>query len=74
MTDEELQALPPLVDVNTAARAFDTTPTTAYRLIGLGQFPVEPIRIGRKIRFKRAEILRVLGIDSTVTDKTVARQ
>lgn len=61
MTQDELLALPPAVDVPTAARALGISRTTAYHLARRGEFPVPLLRLGVQYRVPTAELLRVLG-------------
>ncbi|MBL7546588.1 helix-turn-helix domain-containing protein [Frankia sp. AgB1.9] len=58
----ELLALPAVVDLRTAARAFGLGRTNAYELARTGQFPCRVLRINNSYRVPTAELLRVLGI------------
>jgi len=70
-----LLALPAIVDLQTAARAFDLGRTKAYDLARTGQFPCRVLRINNAYRVPTAELLRVLGIneDADSTDEESAR-
>lgn len=46
MSWEEIEALPPVVDLATAARVLRIGRSTAYRLAAAGAFPVRVIRVG----------------------------
>ncbi|SFL13672.1 hypothetical protein SAMN05216275_15822 [Streptosporangium canum] len=55
--------LPLSVDLATAARAFDISIGTAYRLVHLGAFPCLVIRVGHRYRVPTASMLVALGIE-----------
>lgn len=61
MSQHELRALPVSVDLVTAARAFGIGRSQAYELARQGTFPVQVLRVGRKLRVTRADLLRSLG-------------
>ncbi|MEV0260250.1 helix-turn-helix domain-containing protein [Streptomyces sp. NPDC050617] len=63
LTFTEIFALPVVLDVRTAARAFGVSPGTAYKLIKHGGFPCEAVRCGRQHRISTASVLRALGIE-----------
>lgn len=62
MSQAELLALPPAVDVTTAGRAFGIGRTKAFELARAGEFPVKVLRVGRKFRVPKAAILEALGV------------
>lgn len=62
MTRDELLALPPAVDVLTAARALGIGRTTAYGLVRRGEFPLRTLRLGAQYRVLTVDLLRLLGI------------
>ena len=43
--------------------AFGISRSAAYRALAAGQLPVTPLRLGRKLIVRRADLLAVLGID-----------
>jgi hypothetical protein len=58
----ELAALPPVVDLATAARlGAGVTRNTAYRLAREGSLPFPVIKVGRDWKVSRHELLRSLG-------------
>jgi hypothetical protein len=63
LTEAELLALPPSVDLATAGRAFGVGRTKAYELARAGQFPVKVVPVGLKFRVPKRAILDALGID-----------
>lgn len=65
MKTTEVRALPAAVDLQTAARAFGLSRTTAYAMARRGEFPVPLLRLGSQYRATRADILRALGISET---------
>lgn len=58
---QELDELPPTIDLPTAARYLGIGATTAYELNAAGEFPVRTLRLGRKIRVITADLKQVLG-------------
>lgn len=62
MTLEELLALPPTVNVTTAARALGIGVHKAYNLIKEGSFPVQTLTLGSTVRVPTAALWRVLGV------------
>jgi len=61
MTDEELDALPPTMDLPTAGRAFGVGRTMAYELARAGAFPCEVLPLGRRFKVTKANLFRALG-------------
>ena len=59
---QELRALPAVVDLLTAARAFGVGRTRAYELAARGEFPCRVLRIGGTYRVPTADLLAVLGL------------
>ncbi|MFH9246654.1 DNA-binding protein [Streptomyces lydicus] len=62
MTLEELLALPPTVNVTTAARALGIGVHKAYSLIKTGSFPVQTLSLGSTVRVPTAALWRLLGV------------
>ncbi|WP_253917176.1 DNA-binding protein [Streptomyces sp. MNP-20] len=62
MTLQELLALPPTVNVVTAARALGIGTHKAYDLIKEGSFPVQPLVLGRTVKIPTAALWKVLGV------------
>lgn len=44
-------------------QAFGISRSAAYRALGAGQLPITPLRLGRKLIVRRADLLSALGID-----------
>jgi hypothetical protein len=61
----ELENLPAMVDLMTAARALRIGRTKAYDLARLGEFPCRIIRIGDLYRVPTTDLLRLLGAADT---------
>jgi excisionase family DNA binding protein len=61
MTVAELDALPVSVDLATAARALGLGRTKAHELARADEFPIPVLRLGRRYRVKRADLLEFLG-------------
>lgn len=62
MTDEEIRALPVVVDLPTAARVLGVGRNTAYELVRADQWPTQVLRLGRLIRIPRSALLDLLGL------------
>lgn len=62
LTLAEVQALPTVVDLKTAARLLGIGTTTAYQMTQAGTWPVPVLRNGRNIRIPTAPLLRLLGL------------
>lgn len=50
MTEDEIRALPVVVDLHTAARALGVGRNTAYELVRCGAWPTPVLRLGRLIK------------------------
>lgn len=68
MNRQDLESLPAVLDVPTAARALGLSRTAAYELIRVGGWPTPVFRLGRLIRIPTAPILSLLGVDATAVD------
>jgi predicted DNA-binding transcriptional regulator AlpA len=62
MTREELLALPPVVDVPTAASALGVGRSAAYELVRTGAWPTPVLHLGRLIRVPTVPLLELLGL------------
>jgi hypothetical protein len=62
MTPAEIKALPPTLDAKTLAEMLDVHVWTLYEAVKHGTCPVEPLRVGRKLRWPTALVLRALGL------------
>jgi hypothetical protein len=69
MTDADLLALPPAVDLATAGRAFGIGRTKAFELARAGEFPCKVLRVGQKYRVPKTAILEALGVRSPVDER-----
>lgn len=68
MSAEELLALPPIVNLPTAARVLGIGRGTAYDLAGRGEFPVPVLRLGARWRVPTSGLLDLLGIKRPSTN------
>lgn len=66
MTTADVEALPAVVDLMTAAQALRIGRTTAYALARDGEFPCPVLRVGGEYRVPTAGLLRVLGLDPSI--------
>lgn len=68
MDHAELSALPPLVDVPTAARALGIGRGLAYDLVRSGSWPTPILRMGKLIRIPTAPLVRLVDGRTDWTD------
>ena len=61
MNREQLSALPPVLDVPTAATVLGIGRSLAYDLIRRGQWPTTVLRIGKLIKIPTEPLVRLLG-------------
>ena len=61
MTQDELLALPPVLDVPTAGRVLGVGQSLAYELVRTGAWPTTVLRIGKLIKIPKAPLLHLLG-------------
>ena len=64
MTTADLLALPPTIDLVTAARALGCGRTLAYELARRGRFPCRVLRLGNRYLIPTADLLRTLGVEA----------
>jgi predicted DNA-binding transcriptional regulator AlpA len=62
ITDVDPAALPPVIDLATAARLLGVGRTAAYELVRTNRWPTPVIRVGKLIRVPSAPLLRLLGL------------
>lgn len=60
MNRQDINALPPLVDVPTAASVLGIGRTLAYELVRTGRWPTTVLRMGKIIRIPTAALLRIV--------------
>ena len=74
MTPEELAALPAVVDLVTAGRAFGLGREASYQMAKDDNFPVEVLTLGRFLRVRKADLMRELhlNMDGTPLDVPAA--
>lgn len=58
----QVQALPPVVDVPTAAALLGIGRTAAYELIRTDNWPTPVVRLGKLIRVPTAPLLELVGV------------
>lgn len=59
----ELLALPPAIDIRTAARQINIGEAKGYRMAKDGTFPIPVLRIGGRWRVVTEDLLKLLGIE-----------
>jgi hypothetical protein len=65
---DELGALPPTLDTPQAAELLGCGPDHLWALAREGSAPVEPLRLGRKLRWPTAQLLELLGLGDHLAD------
>jgi hypothetical protein len=66
-TRDELRALPPVIDVETAGSIFGLGRTASYSALRRGEFPVPTFKVGGRVRVPTEPILDLLGLSLLVT-------
>jgi hypothetical protein len=61
--DEIRATWPPTCSVPKAADALGISRSLAYEAVGLGQFPVKTLRVGRRVVVVVADLVKVLSPD-----------
>ncbi len=59
----QLRSLPPTLTAEEAGAFWSLSAWSVYEATKRGDVPVEPIRIGRSLRWATAAVLRSIGID-----------
>jgi len=72
VTREELLALPPVVDLPTAAGVLGISRSRAYELVRDDDWPTPVLRCGRMIRVPTAPLLELLGVADARADALLA--
>ncbi len=72
MTRDELLALPPVIDLPTAADVLGIGRSAAYELVRLGSWPTPVIRLGRLIRIPTAALLELAGMQAATSPRAVS--
>jgi predicted DNA-binding transcriptional regulator AlpA len=62
MTQEQITALPPVIDVTTAAAILGVGRTAAYELIRTKRWPTPVLRLGKLIRIPTKPLLDLVGL------------
>jgi len=70
MSISELNTLPAIVDLLTAARALGLGRTKAYELARRGKFPCPILRVGDTYRVPTIALLELLGITTVIRQRT----
>ncbi len=60
MTRDELDALPPVLDVPTAAKVLGIGRSLAYDLVRRGDWPTPVLRVGKLIKIPREPLIRLI--------------
>lgn len=65
LSQQELAALPPVIDIPTASRLLGVGKSAAYELVRTGQWPTPVLRLGRLIKVPTAPLLTLLGVGAS---------
>ena len=68
-TIDEVRRLGMATDVETAASILRIGRTTAYKLVGEGDFPVPVLRVGKRYVIAVENLLTLLGVDGSKEDQ-----
>ena len=60
MTRDELDALPPVLDVPTAAKVLGIGRSLAYDLVRRGDWPTPVLHVGKLIKLPREPLIRLI--------------
>jgi predicted DNA-binding transcriptional regulator AlpA len=61
----DVESLPPTLDTHQAAEILGCSADHLWALVREDQAPIEPLRLGRKLRWPTARLLALVGIDPT---------
>ncbi len=61
MNRDQLAALPPVLDVPTAAKVLGIGRSLAYDLVRRGEWPTQVLHIGKLIKIPTEPLVRLLG-------------
>lgn len=65
MPADQILRLPPLIDIPTACRALGISRSLGYELARTGDFPIDVLRVGDRVRRVRSADLReLIGLQS----------
>ena len=68
MTRDELHALPPILNVPTAAKVLGIGRSLAYDLVRRGEWPTTVLHVGKLIKIPTEPLVRLLGATNTPAD------
>jgi len=68
MNRDQLAALPPVLDVPTAAKVLGIGRSLAYDLVRRGEWPTQVLHIGKLIKIPTEPLVRLLGATTTAPD------
>lgn len=70
MHEEDLQQLPVIVDLVTAATVLGIGRTTAYEMVRTGRWPTPVLRLGNRIRIPTAALRELLSLSTSGHEPT----
>jgi hypothetical protein len=74
LTQEELLALPAVIDLEMANRALAIGRSTGYSLAKQNRYPAKLLRLGNTYRVVTADLLRILEIGRSDAESAVAER
>lgn len=72
LTREDLVALPPTVDLQTANRVLSIGRSTGYGLAKRGEYPCKVLKLGNAYRVVTADLQRLVGVEDTPQEPALA--
>lgn len=73
LSPDEVLALPVLVSVTVAATALGISRQSVYAQVKEDSFPIEALRFGKMVRFRRSDILELVGLEDTPRAAALAK-
>ncbi len=73
LSPDEVLALPVLVSVTVAATALGISRQSVYAQVRDDSFPIEALRFGKMVRFRRSDILELVGLEDTPRTSSLAK-
>lgn len=73
LSPDEVLALPVLVSVTVAATALGISRQSVYAQVRDDSFPIEALRFGKMVRFRRSDILELVGLEDTPRPSALAK-
>lgn len=73
LSPDEVLALPVLVSITVTAGALGISRQSIYAQVREDSFPIEALRFGKMVRFRRSDILELVGLEDTPRATALAK-